>query len=53
MTPFLVVVGCPSDPWLVQAFTATGGLVWLGVLCVLLVIACERAQDWARRSREE
>ena len=53
MTPLLVVIGRPSGPWLVQAFTWTGGLFWLGVLCVGLVIAFEKAQRRARRSQEE
>jgi hypothetical protein len=52
VTPLLVVIGCPSDPWIVQAFTWTGGLFWLLALCVGMVIAFEKAQRWARQGEE-
>ncbi len=52
MTPLLVVIGCPDQPWPIQLFTWTGGFAWLLILGALTVVVFERAQDWARRDGE-
>ena len=50
MSPLLVVIGCPADPWPWQIAGWTGAFVWVVILGTGLVVAWEKVQA---RLREE